>query len=277
MVAGLALGSALLHATWNALVKASGDRLVMMALVISVGGTVGGLATVFTGPPHPDQWLWLLGSVTTHSIYFFTLIQAYHAGDMSKVYPLSRGIAPLLVVLFGWLVFGTVPTGRTLAGVALVSVGILAFALERGAPRQGAAVFWALVTGLGIGAYSLNDAHGVRAGGPDFRAAYIAWMFFLDALPLGLVVIWVRRGRLLRLPGTMVRAGLGGGVISTISFAVIVWAFSLGAPAGIVALRETSVVFGAVIGAVFLGEGFGTRRVLAACVVALGVLAIAVP
>ncbi len=266
----LALTSAVMHATWNALIKTSGDRLVLMSLVMGVGGLAGAAAVPWVGLPEKAHLPWLALSVLSHNVYFLVLVRAYRVGDLSKVYPLARGSAPLLVAAGGWLLVGeTIAVGQ-MAGIALTSLGILVLVGERGGVDQGPALRWALATGVCIAAYSLIDSQGVRAG--PRPETYIAWMFLLDCLPLFAITLIRRRGQFLAAARPLIWAGLGGGVIATVGFAMIVWAFSMGATAGIVALRETSVMFGALIGAIVLGEGFGARRILAALLVAAGVV-----
>jgi len=267
LVIALVLSAAAMHAAWNGLVKISGDRLAVMAALMGVGGVIGLGMIPFFAVPAPEAWPFLGLSLAIHMAYYVGLIRAYRHGDLSQVYPIARGAAPIMVALASGPAMGETLSTTQMVGVGLVSAGILSLAIGQGSRRAAA---WAFLTAVTIALYSLADATGVRKSGDAL--GYIAWLFFIDGIPL-LVVAFARRGRDL---AGILRRDLGrtllGGALSIAGYGIVIWAYSLGTVATIAALRETSVVFAAIIGSVFLGEPFGARRIAAAIVVALGIL-----
>ncbi len=267
----LVLLSAVMHASWNALVKAGGDRLVMTTLVMTVPAPLCVAALVFLPPLQAGAWPFLIASTLIHYVYYALLIGAYKHGDLSQVYPISRGTAPALVALAAWALAGEALSTRETLGVAIVSAGIMSLAWRRNGTRLAAeskAVVMAVANGAVISSYLIVDGMGVRQAGSAF--SYIAWLFLLEALPLLALTLWLRRGRVVAAFAPHWKAGALGGTIAAGSYAIALWAMSLGPMAHIVALRETSVLFGAALGALVLKESFGKRRILAAAVVALG-------
>jgi drug/metabolite transporter (DMT)-like permease len=270
-VVALVLLAAVLHATWNAFVKAGGDRLAVMALTMGLPALPCALALPFVTPPLPASWPFLFGSIVVHTAYFASLLYAYRHGDLSQVYPIARGGAPVIVALGAWLLAGERLGLQETMGVLTVSGGIVSLAWRGGEPqRAGAAVaiVLALMTACAIGLYSIIDGLGVRSAGT--AAGYILWLFALEGLPFAGYALWRRRGRLGAAFGPSLRPGIVAAVISSLAYGIVIWAMSVAPMAQIVALRETSVVMAAAIGALFLGEPFGRRRVAAAAVVALG-------
>lgn len=271
--AGLVLLAAAMHASWNALVKGAADRLLAMTLVGFWPMVPGLLAGLFVLPlPAPASWPFLLGSMVTHLGYKIWLLKAYRYGDLSQVYPLARGAAPVLVALVSALAVGEFLSRGGVLGVVLVSLGTGSLAFERGRPRgeQGRSVRFALLTALTITVYTVVDGLGVRRSGAPL--AYIAWLFAIDGLPL-LLLTALRRGRA-ALPYLRSAWHIGaiGGLLAFASYGIAIWAMSLGAMAQVAALRETGVIFAAVIGTLFLREPFGRRRIFAAVVVAGGII-----
>jgi drug/metabolite transporter (DMT)-like permease len=274
-IVALMLLSALLHASWNGLVKAeTTDRLVSFMVVMLTGAVAGALALPFVGPIAPGSWPFLLASATIHYAYYVTLLNAYAYGDLSHVYPIARGSAPALVAIASALVAGELLSLRETAGVALVSVGIASLALGRGGAGGGDALKatgYAFATAALIAAYSVVDGLGARRSGNTL--GYIAWLNVADAPAVLIYALWRRRGRIsLSLAGPVVRRAVGGGVIAMVGYGIAIWALSQGAMAHVAALRETSVLFATVIGTRLLGESFGTRRLAAAAVVVAGLL-----
>jgi len=277
-VAGMVLLAALFHATWNAVVKSGADSLLAQTVVINVAAVIGLCALPFLPFPVAASWPWLLASVLIHLLYFLILTSSYEHGDFSQVYPIARGSAPLLVAGLSPFLFGETLTMTAAAGVATISLGILSLAwtpsLFRKRPQR--PVLFALMTGLTIAAYSVVDASGVRLAAEGRGAAgafgYIAWLFFLCGPVLAVVALPRRRGRIVSFLRTDRGRSFGGGIVAGAAYGLVLWAYSQGAVAPVTALRETSVVIAAVIGAVLFGESFGARRVASAGAVAAGVV-----
>ena len=269
-LAGLVLIAAISHALWNAFVKSSGERAFTMTVVL-LGPAAAGVVLVLSFPaPARESWLYLGLGTLLHTVYYACLLAAYRVGDLSHVYPLARGAAPLIVAGGAFLFADEALAPLGVAGVLLASLGIMSLALEQGVPRTDgfAPVFYALLTGLCIASYTVVDAIGVRKSGEVL--AYIGWLNILKPLP---ILGWVaaRRGReFARYSVEHWRFGLTGGVFNLFAYTLVLYALAHGAMAHVTALRETSVIFAAAIGAIALKEGFGGRRILAATLVAGG-------
>lgn len=268
-VAAVVLLAALLHAAWNALVGASRDKALDVVLVAAGGAAVAALALPFLPPPARASWPNLLASVGIHTVYFALLVKAYRHGDFSPAYTLMRGTAPLLVLL-GGLAAGERLAPLQAAGVALVSAGVAATGLLGHGPAaaRGRAAGWALANAVVIASYTLVDGVGVRRSGSP--AAYTAWVFFLDALPLVAFTLAARRREALAHAAREWKRGLAAGTLLVTAYALVLWSMTRAPVAAVAALRETSVVFAALIGARLLREPFGAARTAAAAVVAAG-------
>jgi drug/metabolite transporter (DMT)-like permease len=267
----LVLLAAVLHATWNAFVKAGEDKLVMLSLVIFAGSVPAFFALPFLPLPAPASWPFIIVSVAVHLIYYAALVGAYQHGDLSQVYPIARGSAPFLVAIGAWIFAGEGLGALEWAGVATVSIGIMSLASPgRVGPREGEskAVAFAFLTGLTIAIYALADGMGVRRSGAEF--AYIAWLFFLSGVPILLFAMWRRRGRIAVAFGPHLKTGIFGGLIAALAYSIAIWAMSIAPIALVVSVRETSVLIAAAIGSLFLKEAFGRRRMAAATVIVAG-------
>jgi len=269
-VVALVLVAALMHATWNAVVKSGGDKLAMQTLV-ACGGALA-MLPVALAVPFPDRatWPYLALSSVLHAGYGLFLVAAYQAGDLSQVYPIARGAAPALVAGGAWLAAGETLPPLGIAGVLVVSAGIMSLTLLSPPARSGSArpVLMALVVAAFVGTYSVVDGMGARRT-PKVMS-YVAWIAMIDAVPLGLVLLVRRRGRLAAALSPGWRAGLAGGAMSAVAYGIVLWAMRQIPIAHVVALRETSVIAAAAIGARWLGEPFGRPRLIAASVVAAG-------
>lgn len=267
LVVLLVLMAASMHAVWNALVKTSGDRLAVMVGISAVGGVAGLVVLPFAVTPAPASWPYLALTTAIHIGYYLFLLRAYGIGDLSQVYPIARGGSPLILALISGPVVGEALSVTQVAGVGLISLGIISLSLGKGSRL---ALLYAVCTACFIAAYSATDALGVRRSGSPL--GYIAWLFFLDGAMMLAFGFW-RRGRTLFSPSRVDwRQWLGGGVLAVGAYGIVVWCYNLGAAAPVSALRETSVIFAALIGTLFLGERFGVRRMIAAAVVAAGIV-----
>jgi len=261
------LGAALLHAGWNAMIKSSPDKLLDTGMVC-VGATVVCAPLMLALPlPAVAAWPWLAASSVLHVGYFFAVVGAYRAGDLSHGYPIMRGLAPLVVAAASIAWFGEMPKATAWIGIALVCAGVLSLGLV-GRPQR-AATRWALANAGIIAVYTLVDANGVRVAGDPL--SYVAWMFFLDCAPFALIVLAMRRGEFVRYVVARWGRAVAGGALSAGSYGVAVWAMTRAPVGTIAALRETSVVFGALIGSWLLKEGHVRARLAGAVVVAAGV------
>jgi drug/metabolite transporter (DMT)-like permease len=290
LVIGLLLAAALMHATWNALLKAdTGDRLATFGVIMLTGGLVS-LPLVFVLPMLPAAaWLWLLASVVIHNFYYFFLLKAYATGDLSHTYPIARGLGPLLVAIFSGRLLGEYLRLQDGVGVALVSLGILAIAARQRGMAEGAAAsrahrrrhrlatLYAVLTGVTIAGYLFSDGLGVRAAGPTdaHRLAYIAWLNVCEGPWLICLALYLRpytvAAYLKKGPRGWWRGAVGG-AIATVGYAIAIWALATGPIAHVAAVRESSVLFAAVMGAALLGEPFGLRRIAAAGVIVAGLV-----
>lgn len=268
---GLVVFSAIAHSVWNALVKSAGDRTLTM-VAIRVAGLGMGLATLpFVDWPAPESWKWLALTVVVHFGYYALLIRSYDLGDLSVVYPLARGIAPVLTTVAAFLFIGeALSTGQMLA-VGLISLGLMA--LSFGAGAGGPAVGFALATGVTVATYSFLGGLGVRAAGTVL--GFQACLEIITGLGMVGYALVARRATILAYARRYGAIGLLAGVISVLGFlAFLLAARSL--PLGpVVALRETSVIFGAIIGTLILKEGFGPRRLAASTMVVGGIALLA--
>ena len=285
LVIGLLLAAGLMHASWNAILKSDAtDRITTFGIIMMSGMVLGLLLAPFLPWIEAPAWKWLLASAVIHLFYYFFLLQAYAHGDLSHTYPIARGMGPLLVALVSGRLLGEALRLQDVAGVLLLSVGVITLALPaRRAPgkatldavrRHRLATLFAVLTGFSIAGYIIADGLGVRAAGPtlEHKIAYIAWQNILEGPWLLLFALATRResvGRYLR--GGWWR-GAAGGAIAAVGYGIAIWAMSQGPMAHVAALRETSVLFGALMGTLLLGEPFGPRRVAAACVIVAGLV-----
>jgi drug/metabolite transporter (DMT)-like permease len=270
------LGAALLHATWNALVKgrsAQGDPLLSTVLVVGGGSLASALLLPFMTAPAPESWPFIAASSLTQTVYYLLLIEAYRSGDMSHAYPLMRGTAPLLVAIFNGLLLGERLNGPQWLAVCLICGGVLAMMLAARSPglaggSQRRATVFALATACVIATYTIIDGAGVRRSGAP--AAYTMWIFLLAGAA---VTAWAARTRareLLRLAGARPLLVPLGGVSTLGSYGIALWAMTLAPVAAIAALRETSILFATAIAALFLRERVGRGRLLAVALIACG-------
>lgn len=271
LIFALVLGAALLHASWNALVKTGGDPFVRLAVVNLVTGLCALPLLFVVAAPATASWQCLFASIVIHHGYYLTLAYGYRHGDLSHVYPIARGVAPPLVALVAWAFAGERPGALGLLAILVISGGILSLAFTGdGRTTSFKPLCFALATGLTIAGYTLADGLGGRRAGDVL--GYIAWLFTIDALPFTVLVAYRYRARLGDALARAWRPAAAGGVLAAVAYGLVIWAMTLAPMAQVSALRETSVIMAALIGSRLLREPFGTRRILAASVVALGVV-----
>jgi drug/metabolite transporter (DMT)-like permease len=263
------IAAAVTHAVWNAIAHGIKDQTLAFAL-IGVGGIAIGIPLVIVAAmPRSDCWPYLLGSVVIHIFYNLLLMRCYRLGEFSQVYPLARGTSPLVVTILAAIFIHEHLALAQIAGVLVVSAGLATLVLA--GRRPGRAAFLAAVgTGLTIAAYTTVDGVGVRLSGSP--VGYIGWLMVLESLCVPMFAVVRRRDVLLKQPKRILLAGLAAGALSVLAYGLVLWAQTRGALAPIAALRETSVIFGAIIGALIFREPFGRTRIAATVLVAAGII-----
>ena len=265
------LGAGMLHAGWNALLKSAGggDPLLDTATVVAGSTTCSLLALPFVPLPDTGAWPFIAASTFIHVGYYLTLAQAYRTGDLSFAYPLMRGTAPLIVTVLGAVFLRELPQTHVLVGILLISIGIISIAFARLTQHPPVAAYWAFANAAIIAVYTLVDGTGARASGNAL--SYVLWLTFIEGI---VFLTWTRRHRGKPAFGYLRkqwRRGLVGGFCSVAAYAIVLWAMTRAPVAAVAALRETSVIFAALIGALWLKEGFGLARLAGAATVVIGV------
>ncbi|GGA92523.1 membrane protein [Brucella endophytica] len=271
----LVLFGAFLNASWNAVVKSSGDKFLNAVIVVGAAGLIAALALPFLAAPDRASWPFLAMSMVLQVIYLCLVAAAYESGDMSQAYPIMRGTPPLLVALVSGPLIGEVLPAARWVGIAFISGGVLALAFEarrRAAHGNGRTTAIALVNAMFIAGYTLVDGIGVRKSGAP--VAYTMWVFVLNAAPLVLWTLLRHRERIWpHLQGRWSLAFIGG--VGTLgSYGLALWAMTLAPIAVVSALRETSILFAILLSALFLKERIGWQRILAALLIVIGVVII---
>jgi drug/metabolite transporter (DMT)-like permease len=267
LVIALPLCAAVLHATWNAALRSSADRLWFVT-VMSLATTLAAIPLVLLLPaPLQQSWMYLGVSALLQVIYSFLLAYAYALGELGQIYPIVRGSVPLLVSVGGFLLAGQRLGGLALLGVVLISAAIFSLAFGRGRAER-RSLTHAIVTALFVASYVTADALGVRlSGNPQSYAAWI-WVIYGALMPAGFLLLRRRMALPLRTRETW--KALAGGLLSFGSYGAIIAALALGNVGTVSALRETSIVFSALIGWMFLGEALTLRRALVCLTVTAG-------
>ena len=266
------LAAALLHAGWNALLKASADKALASIGQALARGLIALVLVPFFAAPAPESWPWIAGSVIVHVAYFWLLAGAYRWGELSFSYPIMRGSAPAIVALVSVPLFAETLPALELAAVVLICAAVLGFAggAHAAAGTQGNALAFALGNAAVIATYTLIDAHGVRLSGAPI--GYALWFFLGNSIvQLSLGVGGHGHQLLAYLRRHWIQAALGG-VFTIGAYGTALWAMTQAPVALVATLRETSVVFAALIGALFLGERLTRRRMVATALVFAGLV-----
>ena len=259
------------HAGWNAIIKLDLEPIVAVSLVALGCGAVTLPLVPFVGLPARESWPWLAASVVIHLAYYIALAEAYRFGDMSHVYPLARGSAPLMTAIVANFAVGEALGGRGWMAIGLLTSGILLLTRRPAGGAHalhGRSVAFALTTSVTIMAYSIVDGLGVRASGNAL--AYSVWLFVLDTFPMLAFAWWRRPAELVAGVRTKLPHALAGGALSFAAYAIALWAMTKAPIALVAALRETSVLFGAIIAVVWLKEPLIRARVVATLLVIAG-------
>jgi len=268
------LAAGLLHASWNALLKSApgGDPMLDTATVVACSSLCALLLLPVAGLPAPAAWKFIAASSAVHFAYYITLAHAYRTGDLSFAYPLMRGTAPLIVTVLGIIFLHELPTTQVTAGIVLICAGIVSIAFVRRDRHPPAAAGWAFANATIIAMYTLIDGSGARAS--ENPIAYVVWLIFIEGLPFVAWIAWRRGKPAIAYVGRGWRRGMLGGACSLAAYGIVLFAMTRAPVAAVAALRETSVLFAALIGAVWLKEGLGPMRLAGAASVVAGVAAL---
>ncbi len=264
------IGAAFLHATWNVLVKANMDGFVALFLIHVLMGVIGVGMLLYSGFPVREAWPHAALSGVLHTGYNVLLARSYRHGEMSLVYPVARGAAPLVSLLLSLLIAGDAISMAEFAALAILLAGLWCVALGRTAhlPTDATTLMFAFATAIFIGLYTVVDGMGARVAGDAF--AYAALIYALDGLFLLLAGLWMRGTLILTLARPFLLRGALGAVCSSLAYGLVIWAMTL-APIGLVAgLRETSILFVLAMSAVFLGEKMSPFRIAGGALIVAG-------
>jgi uncharacterized membrane protein len=269
LTVGLLLLAAFLHASWNAILRGGSDRLWSITMMSVVGGGVAVVAALWLPAPHVSSWPYLALSAVVQVGYSLFLVRAYRDGHLAHVYPIARGTAPLLVTLGAWLVAGESLTAMSAVGVVLVSGGVVVLAMGRDRPdwrSLGAAG----ATGAFIAGYMLIDGIGVRLS--EASISYALWQAAAQGIALTLTYCAIRRAPPAPLRGREGMMTVVAALIGNLGYGVALWAMSANRMGQVSALRETSILFAAFLGAILLREPISFRRVAGGATIATGAI-----
>lgn len=269
-VFAMVLGAAVLHAAWNALVKVNADRLVMIAIMMASHVAVGLLVVPFVAFPTPESWPYIGASTVLNTAYCVFLIAAYRYGDLSHVYPISRGSAPLIVAVISIVIVGETLAPQAGLAVLVIALGILSLTLTRGAEgfREPRAMLYAVGTGVFIAGYTVVDGLGARLA--ESPHSYTFWVHLFNGIPITLLALYLRRGRILVAVRQSWKVGVLGGLVSLLAYWIVIWAMTQAPMALVSAVRETSMVFAVLFGVVFLKERLDLARLASTAVTLAG-------
>ena len=272
LATALVLMAAVLHATWNTLVKFSGERLLVIASMDAVALVFAMAAVAFVVPPPAHIWPWMVASALFELLYRYLLIQAYRVGDLGLVYPLMRGLSPLVVLALTLFFAGEVLTLQQIAGILLIPCGMICLLWQGGG---GTRLPWSMLPvvaliGLCIGSYTWIDGQALKLGAQPLD--YLVWLTLISAWPFPLLAVGYKRAAFTLFWREQWRLGVTVGLCVLLSYALVLWAMQLGSVAEAAALREISVVLVVLFGMRYLKEPFGRPRLLACGLVLLGML-----
>ena len=271
----LVLISAFMHATWNAVVRAGSSRFMTLALVDGTALLICLAALPLVNVPSLQVWGYVLLSVVLNTVYRLFLIKAYETGDFGQVYPIMRGVPPVLVALFSYVLLHEHLSFQALGGVLLICMGIISLTfVRRMKAHMLRPILMAVGAGVFIASYTVVDAKGVRAS--ETVLQYIIYLTVFQSIPIPVLAVLKERTAFSQAIRSHWRVGVLGGVFYLASYGLVLFALSLDAVAKVSALRETSVIIGAIIATLFFHERFGWRRMLSALVIVCGIILIKV-
>lgn len=265
------LAAAVMHATWNAWVRGGTSPLLHTSALVIWTGVFAVPFVVVLPLPDPASWPLLGLSIVIHVVYYFTLSRAYTYGTLSVMYPIMRGLAPLLVSVGTWIFIGETPGTTGWTGVLLISLGVLGIAFKARINEARTAIGWALACSATIATYTIVDGQGARLS--QNPISFSAWLFLLEAVVFSSLLTLAGQGRaLVQYIGTRVRATAMGGLLSAAGYATVLWAMTQAPMALVSATRETSVLFAALLGVWLLKERLTTRQWASALVIVFGLV-----
>lgn len=266
------LFAALLHASWNFLVKQNEDKVVSVTAIIIGHAPLAFVAIILVPLPEWEAIPYLIAGTLLHLGYQFFLMNAYRIGDLTQVYPLARGVAPLMVTGVSLLFLGVVLSLPQAGGILLIGIGLMSLALVRrsGGLRNPKAALAALATGCFIASYSLVDGMGARAAGTAL--GYYSWLTVFNGLTLSAIMIRTRPGLLKRVVVDNWKLTYTGGSAAFIAYAIVTWGFTQAPIALVTALRETSIIFALLLGVLVLKERMDLAKLLATILTITGIL-----
>ncbi|MGI9483568.1 MAG: EamA family transporter [Hyphomicrobiales bacterium] len=267
------LGAAVMHASWNAVIKVGLDKFLSISLMSLFMGAISLVFIPFVDVPQGVTWIWIIISAALHTGYKLLLIRAYSVGDMGQVYPLARGTAPLITAIAAAVLLGEGLSPAMMAGIAVLCAGIWLMSFKGGGAAKElnpAAIWYALATSVFIGGYTLTDGIGVRSA--STVASYAAWMFAIDGFWMVAVCMMVRGAGSLSVLARQWKTGLLVGALSVGGYWIVMWAMTRAPIAAVAALRETSVLAALVISVLFLKEKITPWRAGAALSIVAGVV-----
>ncbi|NKB49981.1 MAG: EamA family transporter [Alphaproteobacteria bacterium] len=266
------IAAAVLHAVWNAVVKGGRDKHLSMTAIVLGHAPIALVATIISPFPDPASWPYIFGGIAPHVVYQLFLLTSYRFGDLTQVYPIARGTAPILVALIS-VVFLSVALGtKELLAIFLIAVGIMSLSLVRqhdGLRNTRAAVL-AFMTGCLIAGYSLVDGLGAREAGTAL--GFYRWLSLGNALVFAIVMRATKPGLITRLRSEAVPAFVFGGIASFIAYGLVIWAFTQAPIALVTALRETSIIAALFIGVFFLKERLDLAKVASTAITLSGAI-----
>ena len=269
----LSVFSAVTLALANFAVKRGGDVLVARAIFAMAAALTAAPFAFFVSAPPKELWLPLLGAVVVHWFYQIAMVRALHRGDLSAVFPVMRGVAPLLTAATAFVFLGEALSWVSVIGLIAASGALITFGVAPSAEHHVrrlhfSSLFWAVMTAVGISLYSVVDARVARAS--PSAMTFAVWLFLLDWIGVTAAALWIRRGAFFAAAKKQFVTGAAGGVIGMFSYAAALIAFTQTDVAMVTATRETAGFFAAILGVLFLNEQFGRRRIVAAAVLAAG-------
>ncbi|MDC9596048.1 DMT family transporter [Xenorhabdus anantnagensis] len=267
------LGAALLHASWNVLVKISADRFLGISIIVFFAGLISTAGLSWVGLPTLSSLPWLVLSSILHIGYCLFLSRSYATGDLSQVYPIARGSAPLITVFLSWIILQEVLPPLGMLGIGLIITGIILIAFPKGKKSfqmDSRALIAALITSVFTACYTLSDGIGSRAS--DNALTYILWLFAIHGWSMGVIMYFKYRHKIGQNIRQFWKQGLLGGLMQLLSYGIVIWAMSHAPIVMVAALRETSVLFAMLLSVFILREPFSKMRLLACVVIIIGIV-----